>query len=184
MLSLCQLTLYYSQKQVCTFFPINALNGPLYMYPRQTLKFNVVLRPQRPQGLLGTGSPGWLPQLSHSSWTLSPTVILGLITIIMYIYHVFIDALSDHMIHILNTILYTHVEHSPTKTICIKYYMLGKKLKQNQKTHHWIQTLYEKEEETKPKKNLNSNTNNTDLYVQVHTERKVWKFYVNSVTLN
>ena len=34
------------------------------------------------------------------------------------------------------------------------------------------------------KKKLNSNTNNTDLYVQVHTERKVWKFYVNSVTLN
>ena len=28
------------------------------------------------------------------------------------------------MIHInLNTIFYTHVEHSPTKTICIRYYM-------------------------------------------------------------
>ena len=28
------------------------------------------------------------------------------------------------MIHInLNTIFYTHVKHSPTKTICIKYYL-------------------------------------------------------------
>ena len=39
--------------------------------------------------------------------------------IIMSIYH----ALSAHMIHInLNMIFYTHVEHSPTKTIYIKYY--------------------------------------------------------------
>ena len=42
----------------------------------------------------------------------------------MYIYHALINALSTHMIHInLNTIFYTHVEHSPTKTICIRYYM-------------------------------------------------------------
>ena len=41
----------------------------------------------------------------------------------MYIYHVFINALSAHMIHInLNMVFYTHVEHSPTKTIDIKYY--------------------------------------------------------------
>ena len=41
----------------------------------------------------------------------------------MYIYHVLLNALSAHMIHInLNMILYTHVEHSPTKTIYIKYY--------------------------------------------------------------
>ena len=41
----------------------------------------------------------------------------------MYIYHALINALSTHMIHInLNTIFYTHVEHSPTKTIYIKYY--------------------------------------------------------------
>ena len=32
--------------------------------------------------------------------------------------------LSAHMIHIyLNTIFYTHIEHSPTKTIYIRYYM-------------------------------------------------------------
>ena len=44
--------------------------------------------------------------------------------IITYIYHVLINALSTHMIHInLNTIFYTHVEHSPTKTIYIRYYM-------------------------------------------------------------
>ena len=44
-----------------------------------------------------------------------------IIIIIMYIYHVLINALSAHMIHInLNMIFYTHVEHSPTKTIYIK----------------------------------------------------------------
>ena len=44
------------------------------------------------------------------------------IIIIMYIYHALINALSAHMIHMnLNMIFYTHVEHSPTKTIDIKY---------------------------------------------------------------
>ena len=43
--------------------------------------------------------------------------------IIMYIYHALINALITHMIHInLNMIFYTHIEHSPTKTIYIKYY--------------------------------------------------------------
>ena len=42
----------------------------------------------------------------------------------MYIYHALINALSAHMIHInLNMIFYTHVEHSTTKTIYIKYYL-------------------------------------------------------------
>ena len=42
----------------------------------------------------------------------------------MYIYHALINALSAHMIHInFNTIFYAHVEHSPTKTIYIEYYM-------------------------------------------------------------
>ena len=46
-----------------------------------------------------------------------------IIIIIMHIYHALINALSTHMIHInLNMIFYTHVEHSPTKTIYIKYY--------------------------------------------------------------
>ena len=46
-----------------------------------------------------------------------------IIIIIMYIYHALINALSAHMIHInLNMIFYTHIEHSPTKTIYIKYY--------------------------------------------------------------
>ena len=44
-------------------------------------------------------------------------VLDGRIIIIMY------NALSAHIIHInLNMIFYTHVEHSPTKTIYIKYY--------------------------------------------------------------
>ena len=42
----------------------------------------------------------------------------------MYIHHVLINALSAHMIHInLNMVFYTHVEHSPTNTIYIRYYM-------------------------------------------------------------
>ena len=41
----------------------------------------------------------------------------------MHIYHALINALSAYIIHInLNTILYTHVEDSPTKTIYIKHY--------------------------------------------------------------
>ena len=41
----------------------------------------------------------------------------------MSTYHTLTNALSAHMIHInLNMILYTHVEHSPTRTIYIKYY--------------------------------------------------------------
>ena len=38
----------------------------------------------------------------------------------MYSYYALINALGAHMIHInLNMIFYTHVEHSPTKTIYI-----------------------------------------------------------------
>ena len=45
-------------------------------------------------------------------------IIIIIIIIIMYIYHGLINALSAHMIHInLNMIFYTHVDHSPTKTI-------------------------------------------------------------------
>ena len=41
----------------------------------------------------------------------------------MYIYHALINTLNAHMIHFnLSMIFYTHVEHSPTKTIYIKYY--------------------------------------------------------------
>ena len=43
--------------------------------------------------------------------------------IIIYIYHALINALSAHIVHInLNILFYTCVEHSPTKTIYIKYY--------------------------------------------------------------
>ena len=48
--------------------------------------------------------------------------VFVIIIIIMYIYHALINALSAHMILInLNMIFYTHVKHSPTKTIYIKY---------------------------------------------------------------
>ena len=50
-------------------------------------------------------------------------IIIIITMIIMNIYHALINALSAHMIHInLDMIFYTHVEHSPTKTIYIKYY--------------------------------------------------------------
>ena len=46
------------------------------------------------------------------------------VIIIMYVYHALINALSAHTIHInLNMIFSTHVEHSPTETISIRYYM-------------------------------------------------------------
>ena len=47
----------------------------------------------------------------------------SIIIIIMYIYDALINALGAHIIHInLNMIFYTHIEHSPTKIIYIKYY--------------------------------------------------------------
>ena len=59
------------------------------------------------------------------------------IIIIMYIYHALINALSAHMIHInLNMIFYTHVKHSPTKTIYIKYYLKNKEKKTHYKHAH------------------------------------------------
>ena len=52
----------------------------------------------------------------------------------MYIYHAPINALRTHMIHInLNMIFYTHVEHSPIKTIYVKYYK--NKIKNTLQTH-------------------------------------------------
>ena len=46
----------------------------------------------------------------------------------MYIYDALINALSAHMIHInLNMMFCTHVEHSPTKTVYIKYYLKKQK---------------------------------------------------------
>ena len=57
--------------------------------------------------------------VSHNDISVSNIVI-----VIMYIYHVLIKALRAHMIHInLNAIVYTHVKHSPTKTIYTKYYI-------------------------------------------------------------
>ena len=57
----------------------------------------------------------------------------------MYIYHALINALSAHMIRInLNMIFYTHVEHTLTKTIYIKYYTTTKQqnaLQFNKHTH-------------------------------------------------
>ena len=47
-----------------------------------------------------------------------------IILIIVYIYHALINALSAHIIHInLNTVFYTYVEDSPTKTIYMRHYI-------------------------------------------------------------
>ena len=68
--------------------------------------------------------------------------------IIMYIYHALINALSAHMIHInLNMIFYTHVEHSPTKTIYVKYYTKQKRTTNthththNDRSRNWVLIL-------------------------------------------
>ena len=53
-----------------------------------------------------------------------------------------INALSAHMIHInLNMIFYTHVKHSPTKTIYIKYYL---KINKKINNKNALQTHYNK----------------------------------------
>ena len=50
-------------------------------------------------------------------------IIIIIIIIIMYTYHALTNVLSAHMIHInLNMIFYTHVKHSPTKTIIMYIY--------------------------------------------------------------
>ena len=52
---------------------------------KKIIKFSVVLRPQRPYGLLGTGSPGRPPRLPHSSWALKQDImVIRLIIIIRW----------------------------------------------------------------------------------------------------
>ena len=59
-------------------------------------------------------------QLANTKYV--ETCVYIKIIIKLYIYYVLINALSTHMIQInLNVIFYTHVKHSPTKTIYIKY---------------------------------------------------------------
>ena len=68
-----------------------------------------------------------------------PSVVFRPIRMIirMYINHALINALSVHTIHInLNTIFCTHVEHNPTKTIYIRYYM-----ETHTHTHAWMHTM-------------------------------------------
>ena len=68
----------------------------------------------------------------------------------MHIYYALIDALSAHMIYInLKTAFSTHVKHSPTKTVYIKYYLE----KGNARTH--ARTYARTHAHTHPLKNLN-----------------------------
>ena len=65
----------------------------------------------------------WWDTLSKVTICQTEVLCIDYPLIIMYIYHALINALSAHIIHInLNMIFYTHVKHSPTKTIYIKYY--------------------------------------------------------------
>ena len=67
----------------------------------------------------------------------------------MYIYHALINALSAHMVHInLNTIFYTHIEHSPTKTIYIRYMEKHKHI-HNDCSRNWVLILVGVEEKRK-----------------------------------
>ena len=76
---------------------------------------------------MGKGRHTYHSQMSDSQapvWTEIHKSLIIMIIIIMYVYHVLINALSAHTIHInLNTIFYTHIDDSPTKTIYIRYYM-------------------------------------------------------------
>ena len=75
-----------------------------------------------------TFSASWVIKFGVSIIHRTLTSTAGSLIIIMYIYHALINALSAHMIHInLNImIFYTHVKHSPTKIIYIKYYLKNK----------------------------------------------------------
>ena len=64
--------------------------------------------------------------------------------ILMYIYNALINAPSAHMIYINLNIFYTHVEHSPTKTIYIKYHTKQKmhyKYIHNDCSRNWVLIL-------------------------------------------
>ena len=73
-----------------------------------------------------------------------PLFLSSSLIIIMYIYHALINALNTHMIHInLNMILYTQVEHSPSKTTHTKHHTerqppKNKNKKQQQTNPQWI----------------------------------------------
>ena len=73
---------------------------------------------QLTQRSMGKDRHTYHSQTSDSQAPVWTEIHKSLITMIMYVYHGLINALSTHMIHInLNTIFYIHVEDSPTKTI-------------------------------------------------------------------
>ena len=56
------------QEGVVAFAPVlPSRDATLLLHLWFKLEFSVALHPQRPYGLLGTGSPGWQPLLSHRS---------------------------------------------------------------------------------------------------------------------
>ena len=92
------------------------------------------------------------------------------IIIIMYIYHALINALSAHMIHMnLNMLFYTHVEHSPTKTIYIKYYT--NKQKNALQTHTHTHTHARTHARTHPRTHAHTHTH-THTHTQTVAETR------------
>ena len=98
----------------------------LLHFPVYIMGFNVTFKTQSISQSFQTmfmqsafRSPSSVSPLSLCCISSEPRIYI--IIIILYIYHALINALSAHMIHInLNTIFYTHVEHSPTKIIYIR----------------------------------------------------------------
>ena len=74
----------------------------------------------------------------HTNWNSLLSNIVLTVNLI-YIYHALINTLRARVMHInLNMIFYTHVEHSPNKTIYIKSYTKNKN-KTHMHTHtQWL----------------------------------------------
>ena len=100
--------------------------------------------------------------LCTSAHVKSPLTVRKII-IIMCIYRALINALSIHMIHVnLNVIFYTHVEHSPTKTIKVVY--TQKTTKNNNNNNK------KQQQKTKTKNNKNRTTHiHTHTHTHPHT---------------
>jgi len=86
----------------------------------------------------------------------------------MYTYHALINALSAHITPVnLNTILYTHVEHSPTKTIYTKY------METCTHAHMHVRTHTQTHTHTHAQTTMNSDMYDTDLSLVIASQLKI-----------
>ena len=102
--------------------------------------------------------------------------------LIMYVHRALINALNAHMIHInLNTIFYTHVEHSSTKTIYIKYSMGNTHTHTHTRAHSHTHThtLARARAHTQTDTHKHSHTHtNTHTHTHTHTRMYDTALYV------